>query len=321
MMMYVYAVGGFVLLFGGGEFLVRGAVSVARRFGISPLLIGMTIVAAATSAPELVVSVSAALRGSSDIAIGNVIGSNVFNILGVLGASAIITPVLVKPAALRRDMTVMIGATAALVAIALTGTIGRIPGAVLFASLVTYIVLSYRAELRSPASEPAELHEHEAEEIKGTESVWLGVGNLATGLIALVVGSRLLIDGATEIALALGISEAVIGLTMVALGTSLPELATSVIAAFRGHADVAVGNVIGSNIFNTLGIMGATALVRPVGVAPQIAALDIWVMLGVALLLAPFLMWRGRIGRFSGIAFLAIYVAYVVLLFSGMAAA
>ncbi len=318
-MMYVYAIGGFALLFGGGEFLVRGAVSVARRLGLSSLLIGMTVVAACTSAPELVVSVGAALAGSSDIAIGNVVGSNIFNVLGVLGAAALITPIAVKPAAIRRDTLVMLGASVALALLALTGTIGWIPGAALFAGLTAYVVVSYRLELRSQSDPAAELHEREAEEISGPASLAGGVVNLAIGLAALVIGSRLLISGATDIARVLGISEAVIGLTMVALGTSLPELATSVIAAVRRHADVAVGNVIGSNIFNILGIMGVTSMVQPVAVAEQIASLDVWLMLGVAALLVPLLLWRGRIGRLAGAGFLAGYAVYAVALLGGAA--
>lgn len=315
-MMYVYAGIGLVLLFGGGEFLVRGAVAVSRRFAVSPLLIGMTVVAWCTSAPELVVSLGAALDGRSDIAIGNVVGSNIFNILGVLGASALITPIVVKPRGLRRDTAVMLVSALGLALVAQTGSIGRIAGGILTAGVIAYVWLSYRAESKRPDDPAAEVHLHEAEEIAGPESAWVGIGYFAGGLTALVVGSRFLITGATDIALTFGVSEAAIGLTLVAVGTSLPELATSVVAAFRKHADVAVGNVIGSNIFNILGILGVTSLIKPVGVAEQIATIDVWVMVAVSVLLVPWLLWRGRIDRFSGAAYLIVYVAYVVFLFT-----
>lgn len=314
-MMYVYAVGGFVLLFGGGEWLVRGAVSVSRRFKISPLLIGMTVVAMCTSAPELVVSVGAALEGRSDIAIGNIVGSNIFNILGVLGVSALIAPISVKRGQLNRDTSVMIASAVAVAVASQFGLIGRLTGVVLTVAMVVYVALSYRAEKRNAQLPSAELHIHEAEEIEVAASSWSGLGYLAGGLAALVIGSRLLIIGATDIALQLGVSEAVIGLTLVAVGTSLPELATSVIAAIRKHSDVAVGNVVGSNIFNGLGILGLTSLVKPIGVAEQIAHLDVWVMVAVSIALAPLLLLRCRIGRRVGAVSIALYVAYVLVLF------
>ncbi|PKQ29823.1 MAG: sodium:calcium antiporter, partial [Actinobacteria bacterium HGW-Actinobacteria-10] len=263
MLMYLSAFAGFVLLFGGGEFLVRGAVMVSRRFGLSPLLIGMTVVAWCTSAPELVVSLGAALEGRSDLALGNVVGSNIFNVLGVLGAAAIITPILVDPKALKRDMAVMLTAVAALVLVATTGEIGRISGAALLIALLLYVVVSYRSEVRQPSLPSATLHEHESAEVVASGSMVSGIAFLSAGLMALVVGSRFLIVGASDIARTFGVAEAVIGLSLVAVGTSLPELATSVIAALRGHPDVAVGNVVGSNTFNILGILGITALVRP----------------------------------------------------------
>jgi cation:H+ antiporter len=313
--MYVYAVGGFVLLFGGGEWLVRGAVSVSRRFKISPLLIGMTVVAACTSAPELVVSFGAALEGRSDIAIGNIVGSNIFNILGVLGISALIAPISVKRGELNRDTSVLIASAIAIALVSQTGTVGRLIGVVFTVAMVAYVALSYRAEKRNSQLPSAELHVHEAEEIEVSTSSWSGLGYLAGGLTALVIGSRLLIIGATDIALLLGVSEAVIGLTLVAIGTSLPELATSVIAAIRKHSDVAVGNVVGSNIFNVLGILGLTSMVKPIGVAEQIAHLDVWVMVAVSIALVPLLLLTCRIGRWTGAISIALYVAYVIVLF------
>ncbi len=313
---YLYTLAGFVLLFGGGELLVRGAVAVSKRFGVSPLLIGMTVVALCTSAPELVVSVSAALNGQPDISVGNVVGSNIFNVLGVMGAAALLSPITVKPSELRRDSAVMIASAVTLAVLGLTGQIGRPAGALFLLGIITYVWYSYRAERLQPDSPEAELHTHEAEEIEGPHSTWAGVAYLAGGLTALVIGSRFLILGATEIARTFGISEAVIGLTVVAIGTSLPELATSAIAAMRKHSDVAVGNVVGSNIFNILSILGITALISPISIAEQIARVDNWVMVAVSLLAAFFLLTRGHIGRIAGAGFLGVYVAYVVYLYT-----
>jgi len=317
-MMYVYAIGGFVMLFGGGEWLVRGAVSVSRRFGLSPLLIGMTVVAFCTSAPELVVSLDAALAGNSDIALGNVVGSNIFNVLGVLGASALIAPIVVRPVELRRDMAVMIGSAALLAGLVQAGVLGRTQGLLLLAGIVAYVWLSYRSEMRNPALPSAGLHAEKSEEIEAAGSLWAGFGLLGAGLASLIVGSRLLIVGATDIAQAAGVSDAVIGLTLVAVGTSLPELATSVVAAIRKHADVAVGNVVGSNIFNILGILGLTAVIRPIEVADQIAHVDVWIMLAVSIGLALFLLLPGRIGRIAGACFITGYIAYSAALLASV---
>jgi len=316
MMMYLFTGAGLVLLFGGGELLVRGAVAVSRRFSISPLLIGMTVVAWCTSAPELVVSFGAALEGRSDIAIGNIVGSNIFNVLGVLGAAALIAPIVLRPTSLKRDVSWMLGSSLALALIVQTGVIGRVAGVLLAIGIAVYVWYSYRSESKDPGQPSADVHTHESEEIEGPQSAWVGVGYVVAGLAALVVGSRLLIIGATDIALALGVSEAAVGLTLVAVGTSLPELATSIVAAVRKHSDVAVGNVVGSNIFNILGILGITAIVRPIAVVERIATVDVWIMLAVAVFVTPFLVWRGRIGRVAGLVFLALYVAYVTTLFA-----
>lgn len=315
-MMYLFTGLGFVLLFGGGELLVRGAVAISRRFAVSPLLIGMTVVAWCTSAPELVVSLGAALEGRSDIAVGNIVGSNIFNVLGVLGAAAVIAPIVVRPTSLRRDVAWMLGSSIVLLMMVQAGVIGRAAGALLAIGIAVYVWYSYRAEAKDPGQPSADLHTHESEEIEGPQSAWVGVGYVAAGLAALVVGSRLLIIGATDIAFALGVSEAAVGLTLVAIGTSLPELATSVVASVRRHSDVAVGNVVGSNIFNILGILGLTAMVRPMAVVERIATVDIWVMLVVALVVTPLLVWRGRIGRLAGVVFLGAYVVYVTTLFA-----
>lgn len=314
-MMYAYALGGFVMLFGGGEWLVRGALTIARRFGASPLLIGMTIVAACTSAPELVVSVQAALEGQSDMAMGNVVGSNIFNILGVLGAAALIAPIVIAPARLKRDTATMVGAALVLAIMSQFGQLSRPMGLLLFAGIVAFVWISYRSERRNPHLPSAELHEEESNEISSPTSLWAGIGLLGAGLVSLVVGSTFLISGATDIARFLGISEGIIGLTLVAVGTSLPELATSVIAAVRRHSEVAVGNVVGSNIFNILGILGISSMISPLTVNEQMAGVGVWSMLLVSVLMVPFLLIRGRIGRVAGAGFLAVYVIYAAYLF------
>ena len=320
-MMYLLALGGFVLLFAGGEWLVRGAVTVSRRFGISPLLIGLTIVAFCTSAPELLVSLEAASRGQIDIAVGNVVGSNIANVLLIIGVSALIFPIVVKKAEMRRDTLVMLAAIMLMTGLAILGTIERWHGGLMLGALITYIWYAYWTEVHSETPS-AELHVRGAEEFSGvSKRLWLGFLELGIGLGALVVGSRMLVNGAGEIAREFGVPEAVIGLTLVAVGTSLPELATSVMAALRGHADVAVGNVVGSNLFNVAAIIGLTSLFHPLPVSETIASFDIWVMLGSSLLLAALLLLRGRIGRMAGALLLAAYIGYVAFLYTGGPAA
>jgi cation:H+ antiporter len=306
---------GIVLLFFGGEFLVRGSVSLAERMGVSPLLVGMTIVAAGTSAPELVVSVDAALAGRAGIAMGNVIGSNICNILLILGLSAALSPITLDPREIRRDLLVLIGASAALAGLAATGTIGRLAAGVLLVAQVVYVVGSYVAEKRRPTP-VSDLYRNEAEELRGKpRPTWLDIVMVVGSVLVLVAGSRLLVVGATDIARTIGVDEAIIGLTLVALGTSLPELATSAVAALRGHSDVAVGNVVGSNIFNSLLIIGTAGLAAPIAVPEAMMARDIWVMLAVAVV-AAIALWRGRLGRSVGLAALAGYVAYVVVAYT-----
>ncbi len=313
-MTYALAMLGLALLFGGGELLVRGAVALARRLGISPLLIGMTVVGFCTSAPELIVSLQAGLRGQPGLAVGNVVGSNVANVLLILGVGALVRPIIIEPRELYRDTGVMAASYVVLAVLALSGTIMRWHGAVMALALVAFVAYSYRAERRRP-SPPGVLHEHEAAEIGTSPGVGRGLGYLLAGVASLIVGSQLLIDNATVIATSLGVSEAVIGLTLVALGTSLPELATSVVAAFRGHADVAVGNVVGSNTFNILGILGVTAVITPIPIEARFAAVDVWVMIAAAATLLPMLFARVRMGRAYGATLVALYVAYTVFLY------
>ncbi|WP_077531741.1 calcium/sodium antiporter [Vreelandella utahensis] len=304
---------GIVLLASGGELLIRGALTLAQRLGISPLLSGLVVVGFGTSAPELVVSLDAALSSRPDIAVGNVIGSNIGNILLILGVSATILPLVYQPMALRRDAVAMLVATVAVMLLAAEGTLGAVQGAVMLAGLAGYLIWAYTTEKDSqlPAGE---LHAAESAEVTplpagpGTTLVMLAVG-----LALLIGGSRVLLTGATSIATELGLSEALIGLTLVAVGTSLPELTVSVMAAIRRHADVAIGNILGSNIFNILGILGVSALVQPLPLASRMAWFDQWVMLGSAVLLTLFLVSGRRLSRLEGVVLLMGYGAYVAV--------
>lgn len=307
--------GGLVLLAIGGELLVRGAVGMAAWLGISPLLAGLTIVGFGTSTPELATSVQAALAGSPGIAIGNVVGSNIANILFILGLSAIILPLSANPASFTRD-SIALGGSALLCTVAvLTGTIGLAAGLILLASLVGYVWWAYKSESASHDAE-AVRHEHEAEDRPvppNTGPLVLG-GMILAGLVAAIFGAGRLVDGAVVIAGAAGISESVIGLTVVAVGTSLPELIACIVAVIRKHEDVALGNVVGSNIYNVLGILGITSLIKPIAVPAEIARFDIWVMLGVTALLLVQLRSGWRLSRIEGVLLVALYAAYTLFL-------
>ena len=309
-MIWLELVGGLLLLLGGGEALVRGSVAAATRLGVSKLLIGLTLVGFGTSMPELVASLQAALAGSPGVAVGNVIGSNIANILLILGISTILLPIATSREAFRRDGSVLIGASLLMTGIVLGGSLGRGAGLILLALLLAYTVFSYITERKGGGA--AALHEAEADEV-APEGMSVGAGLLlaAGGIAGVVFGASLLVGSAIEIAQAAGLSEAVIGLTLVAVGTSLPELVTSVMAAIRRHGDVAFGNVVGSNIFNILGIAGATAVVSPLSVPEQIVRFDTWVMLGAAVLLAIFAVTGWRVSRREGAVFLGLYVAYL----------
>lgn len=315
-MTYLMVIAGFVLLFGGGEFLVRGAVAISRRLNVSPLLVGMTVVAFCTSAPELVVSVQSALRGNPDIAVGNVVGSNIANVALILGLSALIKPVAVDRKDVRPDAIMMLIGSVTLLVLGWLGGVERWHGFLMIAALVVYIVVQYRREMAAGTAE-SDWHAEEAAEFKAELSVPQALGLLAGGLVALLAGSQALVEGATRLAAAFGVPDAVVGLTVVAVGTSLPELATSAIAAIRGHSDVAVGNVVGSNTFNVLAILGTTALVKPVSIAARMAHFDIPLMLAVLTVATVVLLVHGRFGRVLGAVFTAGYVGYMVLLYSG----
>ncbi|KEJ94851.1 cation:H+ antiporter [Pseudosulfitobacter pseudonitzschiae] len=299
---YLYVLAGLIGLFFGGEALVRGSVGIARRMSIPPLLIGLTVVGFGTSTPELLVSVDAALRGVPDIALGNIVGSNIANILLIAALSALVWPIRVMGATLRRDTAVMIAATLCLIPVFALGQITRLSGAALFAALVAYLVWAY---LKPGDAEP------EGDDVTPPASTLVSVAWVIGGLVALMFGARFLVDGAVSIARGYGISEAFIGLTIVAVGTSLPELATSLIAAFRRQSEIAIGNIIGSNIFNVFGILGVTALIAPIPVASRFLTFDLPVMIAVSLILTALLMTRPVIGRGVGVAMLAGYIAYV----------
>jgi cation:H+ antiporter len=298
---------GLVLLTLGADYLVRGAISFANRLGMPPLLIGLTVVGFGTSMPELLVSMQAALDGAPAIAVGNVVGSNIANILLILGLAATISPIPAMIPSLKRDMVMMLFAAVVMLGLGYLGLIGFLTGLAMFALLAAYLAWVTYTDRRRMSAEEAEL----VVKLAG----WKEALFIAGGLAGLFIGANLLIDAATSIALQFGISEAVIGLTIVAVGTSLPELATSVVAAFRRQAEIALGNVVGSNIFNILGILGLTAMVVPVPVEASMASFDIPFMLGVSLALVALILLTGRIGRPAGVAMLAIYTGYVAWLF------
>lgn len=314
-----YLVLGVILLTAGGELLIRGALAVARRLKISPLLSGLVIVGFGTSAPELVVSIHAAINQRPDIAVGNVVGSNIGNILLILGLCAVITPLTVKPQAIRRDAVTVVGAC--VLFLLLVGVedqvLGRLDGVILIASLLVYLVWAYRSE-RQHQAPSGDLHKAESEEVTAVpkSGAWIAL-SIGGGLVLLVLGSQVLLKGAVGIAENLGVSEAVIGLTLVAMGTSLPELTLSVLAAIRCHTDVAIGNVLGSNLFNLLGILGISALLQPLPITERILHFDQWVMLAVSLVLLGFLYTGRRLSRLEGGFLLLGYGAYLAVSFTG----
>lgn len=301
----LYILLGFILLYFGAEALVRGSSQLAARFGIPPLVIGLTIVAFGTSSPELLVSVSAAFQGVSDVAVGNVVGSNIFNIAVILGITAMIRPPAVHVDLIRREIPIMIVVSLVGAVLVQFGGVPRLAGVALVIGLVVYLVVSVRMARKQP--QPEEMA------VKPTMAVWLCTVLIVVGLAVLMGGSHLFVTGAIEMARKFGVSEAVIGLTIVAAGTSLPELATSVVAAFKRESDVAIGNIVGSNIFNLLGILGITACILPLEVV-GITLRDAAFMLGFAVLLLPFAFSQKSISRREGLVFLVGYGAYLFLL-------
>ena len=309
---------GLVLLLGGGELLVRGASRLAAALGVSPLLIGLTVVAFGTSSPELAVSIQSSFAGQADLAIGNVVGSNILNVLLILGISSLLAPLVVAAQIVRWDVPLMIGASLLSLALALDRQYGRIDGAVLFASLLLYIAWSIRQSRRESRQIKEEFAREYGEERPPSAPgrIVINLVLIAVGLGLLILGSRWLVQGSTEIARLLGVSELIIGLTIIALGTSMPEVVTSAVASVRGERDIAVGNVVGSNLFNLLCVLGVASLVspQPIRVAEAVLWFDMPVMIGVAVACLPIFFTGHRISRWEGALFLAYYVAYTTYL-------
>ncbi|MFA7431547.1 MAG: calcium/sodium antiporter [Rhodospirillaceae bacterium] len=318
-MLTLQLLAGFVLLLGGGEALVKGAVGVAGRLGVSPMLIGFLLVGFGTSTPELVASLNAALAGAPGIAIGNVVGSNIANILLILGVAGLILPIAVNRDAFRRDGAMLVVATVLFVGAAMFGVIGRPAALVFLIVLAAYSVYSFQAD-RKEVSAAGQMHAGQSENVDQIPPVhpnlWLSLALAVGGIAAVVWGADLLVDGAIVLARAAGLSETLIGLTLVAVGTSLPELVTSVMAAIRKHSDVAFGNIVGSNVFNLLGILGITALVEPIAIPPEVLRLDLWVMSGVTALLLVFSATGWKVARWEAGVFLSLYVVYMAVLFT-----
>jgi len=316
-MTFVYLIAGLVLLVAGAEVLVRGAAKLAAQFGIPPLVIGLTVVAFGTSAPETAVSVQAALNGSGDIAIGNVLGSNIANVLLILGMTSLVAPLIVSRQLIRLDVPIMIGASLITYALAWDGALSRLDGALLFCAVVGYTLFLIVSSRRNNAPADDEFaKEFGLDAAPKPYASLINAGLVIVGLALLVGGSHFLVEGAVSLARALGLSELVIGLTVIAVGTSLPELATSILAAIRGERDIAVGNIVGSNIFNLLCVLGLASLVSPsaIGVAANALAFDFPVMIAVALACLPIFFTGYCINRWEGLLFLAYYVAYTVYL-------
>ena len=329
----IYIVSGITLLTFGGDLVVRGSVTLAIKLGISKVLVGMIVVGFGTSAPELLVSISATLSGSPDIAVGNVVGSNIANFLLILGLALLITPVFCKDPVIKRDALAVIGAGGILMFFARDGQIIAMEGGIMLAILLTYLGASIMASWQTPASITPEstpestqdtiqdqdgdsTYSHEADEYDSDRSVASCVMLCFVGIIMLVFGADLLVDGASAVARSFAISEAVIGLTLVAVGTSLPELAAMIAAALKRHDDIIVGNIIGSTLFNILSILGITALIAPLAVAQQIIVVDIPISVMITVVLGAGLIFLSRLPRFFGGIMLAAYVIYLFWQFS-----
>jgi cation:H+ antiporter len=314
MLDYILLIAGLAMLLVGGDVLVRGAVGLAEKLKIPALVIGLTIVAFGTSAPELFISVKAALSGASGIAIGNVVGSNIANVLLVMGLPAIVAAYRCEGDDIGRNIVVMIGFTLVFMVILATGTIGRFEGIVLLALLGLFLWDQLRSA-KSKISSGAPVHDYH-EDVPPVPKSNLVIGAmLLAGLVTLPIGANLTVEAASTIARSWNVSDAVIGLTIVAIGTSLPELATSLLATIRGSNSIAIGNVVGSNIFNIGSIMGITAMIQPMNVGPHIAGFDMWIMLLCALAVAILAHWKIKVGKRVGFAMIGSYTVYVIATF------
>jgi len=305
----LFLLGGLILLVAGGEILVRGSVGLAKRFNVSPLIIGLTIVSFGTSSPELLVGIKAALSDYGSLSLGNVIGSNIGNIAIILGISALIYPISVSKQIIKKEMPILIGVTLGSILFLLDGNLTRIEGAVFFIGLIIYIVIGYKLSVKY---KDEVVPSTEVETIKPMNFALAAVLIIA-GLFMLVLGGDFFVKGAVEVAKRFNLSEAVIGLTIVAIGTSLPELFTSLIAAVKKEADIAIGNIIGSNIFNLLGILGLTSIIHPIK-SEAINLTDFGIMFALTLFLFPLLKTGMKLNRLEGMFLISVYVGYVVYL-------
>ena len=314
----VLFIAGLGLLIAGANFLVRGASRFAAAMGISPLVIGLTVVAFGTSAPEAAISVMASLRGEADLSFGNVIGSNLFNILFILGISAAVSPLVVSQKLVRIDVPIMIAAALLMTGLAWEGSIGRLDGVLLFTGLIAYTLFSVRSAWREKNEDVQDQYARELGKrtTKGHRSTLWNFILVFIGLFLLIIGSRWLVAGAVDVAMAFGVSELIIGLTIVAAGTSLPEVATSILAAVRGERDIAVGNIVGSNIFNILGVLGLAGIVSPDGISVSSAAMrfDVPVMITASVACLPIFFRGHRISRWEGFLLFGYYIAYAAFL-------
>ena len=309
----VFILVGFVALIGGGEILVKGAVGIAAKAKLSKLVIGMTVISFGTSAPELIVSLNSASQGLPEIAIGNVIGSNIANIALVLGFTVLIFPMPVSRNSIRFDWPMMMLSSVLFYLFALNLTIERWEGLLLFLILILFIVFLIRNSRKGNKIELDAIEN--IQEITDKINVWKQVLFVVIGLVGLFLGSKLLISGAKSIATEFGVSKHVIGITVIAFGTSVPELATSIIAALKKETDISVGNLIGSNIFNVMAVLGLTGIVQPIPIESNVIEWDMYWMLGVALILLPMMVFRRKVYRLSGAILLAIYIFYILSLF------
>lgn len=307
--------GGLVLLTAGAEGVVRGGSRLAAALGVSPLVVGLTVVAFGTSSPEFVVSLVAAARGAPDVALGNVVGSNIVNLLVIAGIGAVILPLTVHADVIRRELPILLGVSLATLLLSVDGLLGRIDGLLLVAGLVAYLLVTYFLARHESAAGRA-VYEAEVPP-RPQRPMLLNVAMLVGGLALLAFGGHVLVQAALRIARDAGISERLVGLTLVAIGTSLPELATTLIAVYRRHTDIAVGNVVGSCIFNLLGILGAAALIAPIRVPWPALSVDMTLMTVATLAFLPLARSRGRLGRWEGSGLVVVYVLYVLFLVYG----
>lgn len=305
-------IGGLAVLIAGADLLVRGAAQLARVLGLSPFAIGVTVVAFGTSAPELFASIGAALQGAEDLAIGNVVGSNIANILLILGAGALIAPIGIHRRVRLVELPIMLAITGATVAMLIDAQLTRTDGGLLILGLIAYVIFVVRAH-------KVEI-EHEGDEVVAhPRSAWIDVLMILGGVLALGIGAKALVFGATGVALRVGVPAGIVGTTVVALGTSLPELAATVRAALAKESDIAVGNVVGSNIFNLLSVLGITALIHPLGLPtePTDMRAHVWIMLAISAALVIFALIRTSMGRLIGGVFLLLYAGYIGYAFMG----